>query len=481
MPPDSTPQTERRSATARPTAPSRQARVPRRGARQGPAHPQPLRRAAARPGGSPTSPPRPACRCRPSTASCMTLTAEGYLDHLPNGDYRPGVRTLTLGTAALRSLDLVGIATPKLQRLGEATGETVNLAVLTGDRVLYLVRLRNSDLVTANIQVGSTLPAVTTSIGKLLLAHLDEADLRARITAGVVRRPARPQRQGLARRAARRAGPDPRAGLGHAGRGARLRPALGRRADHRRRRPGRRRRQPRGAGPGLVDPADRARAAARPCSTTCAEISAPARRRAASTDDRARRDWPSSPRPRSTTTSARSTTPSPAGRARRGRSCSGSSTTTGGLEGPFNAFLLQPRLGAGAAGASASAVRYETVADRPGPRDRHPGRRRALGLGVRVVRARGGRAARRPDRRRARRRSATGATTRLPTGRAAWSRDDHAAARTTGDLDDAAYAEAVEALGEAGLFELLTLVGYYATLALQLRVFRVAAPELTPA
>jgi IclR family transcriptional regulator, pca regulon regulatory protein len=112
----------------------------------------------------------------------MTLAAEGYLDHLPNGEYRPGVRTLTLGTAALRSLDLVGIASPKLQQLAERTGETVNLAVLAGDRVLYLVRLRNSDLVTANIQVGSTLPAVTTSIGKLLLAHLDESDLAARIT-----------------------------------------------------------------------------------------------------------------------------------------------------------------------------------------------------------------------------------------------------------------------------------------------------------
>jgi IclR family transcriptional regulator, pca regulon regulatory protein len=112
----------------------------------------------------------------------MTLASEGYLDHLPNGDYRPGVRTLTLGTAALRSLDLVGIATPKLTELGQRTGETVNLAVLTGDRVLYLVRLRNSDLVTANIQVGSTLPAVHTSIGKLLLAQLDEADLEARIT-----------------------------------------------------------------------------------------------------------------------------------------------------------------------------------------------------------------------------------------------------------------------------------------------------------
>ena len=55
----------------------------------------------------------------------MTLASEGYLDHLPNGDYRPGVRTLTLGTAALRSLDLVAIATPKLTGLGQRAWEDV--------------------------------------------------------------------------------------------------------------------------------------------------------------------------------------------------------------------------------------------------------------------------------------------------------------------------------------------------------------------
>ena len=114
----------------------------------------------------------------------MTLTAEGYLDHLPSGEYRPGVRVLTLGTAALRSLDLVELATPKLQELANATKETVNLAVLTGDQVLYLVRLRNSDLVTANIRVGSLLPAVHTSIGKLLLAFLGEDELARCITSG---------------------------------------------------------------------------------------------------------------------------------------------------------------------------------------------------------------------------------------------------------------------------------------------------------
>lgn len=112
----------------------------------------------------------------------MTLTVEGYLEHLPTGDYRPGARVLTLGTAALRSMDLVEVATPCLQRLARQTGETVNVCVLAGDRVLYLVRLRNSDLVTANIQVGSTLSAVHTSIGKLLLAYLPGNQLAALIT-----------------------------------------------------------------------------------------------------------------------------------------------------------------------------------------------------------------------------------------------------------------------------------------------------------
>jgi 4-carboxymuconolactone decarboxylase len=56
-----------------------------------------------------------------------------------------------------------------------------------------------------------------------------------------------------------------------------------------------------------------------------------------------------------------------------------------------------------------------------------------------------------------------------------------AALVTRGDLDDAEYREAADQVGAAGLFELLTLVGYYTTLALQLRVFRVPVPEGTAA
>lgn len=47
-----------------------------------------------------------------------------------------------------------------------------------------------------------------------------------------------------------------------------------------------------------------------------------------------------------------------------------------------------------------------------------------------------------------------------------------------GDLSDAEFDLATRVLGEEALFELLTLVGYYASLALQLRVYRVPAPSI---
>jgi len=48
------------------------------------------------------------------------------------------------------------------------------------------------------------------------------------------------------------------------------------------------------------------------------------------------------------------------------------------------------------------------------------------------------------------------------------------------DLDDQDYNAAVAVLGERALVELSTLVGYYATLALQLRIFRVAGSASLP-
>jgi IclR family pca regulon transcriptional regulator len=112
-----------------------------------------------------------------------TLEEDGFLDRSPEGVLQPGLSVLTLGSAALRGSSLVQVSERPLRHLAETTGETVNLGVLINDQVLYLARLKNADLVTANVQVGSTLPAIYTSMGKLLLANLSPEDLDARIGA----------------------------------------------------------------------------------------------------------------------------------------------------------------------------------------------------------------------------------------------------------------------------------------------------------
>ena len=146
----------------------------------------------------------------------------------------------------------------------------------------------------------------------------------------------------------------------------------------------------------------------------------------------------------------------------------------GRLEGPFNAFLLQPRLGSALQALGAS-VRYDTGLDD-----------RCREIAILVVAAHWrsdfewyaheavGRAAGLGD----------GELAALRDGRhAELAGRESVVARTAaalvvrGDLDDDEYGEAVACIGPAGLFELLTLVGYYATLALQLRVFRVPAPQ----
>jgi len=146
----------------------------------------------------------------------------------------------------------------------------------------------------------------------------------------------------------------------------------------------------------------------------------------------------------------------------------------GRLEGPFNAFLLQPRLGT-ALQALGSSVRYGTGLDdrcreiailvvaahwrSDFERYAHEAVGRSVGLGdAELAAVRDGRPA-------------------ALAGREAVVARTAEALAARDDLDDAEYREAVEHLGTAGLFELLTLVGYYATLALQLRVFRVPAPD----
>lgn len=143
----------------------------------------------------------------------------------------------------------------------------------------------------------------------------------------------------------------------------------------------------------------------------------------------------------------------------------------GSLRGPFNALLLSPAVGT-AVQELGAAIRYRTRLDD-----------RTRELAILLVAARWDSAFEREAHEAIAR--ALGVTddeiAALRAERAeVFSGREQVVVRTVlalldGDLDDGQWDAASEVLDEETLFELTTLVGYYATLALQLRVFRVDA------
>lgn len=108
---------------------------------------------------------------------CRTLEGLGYLEPVGDGSYRPGVKVLYLGHAALSSRDLREIAMPALQRLQAETGQTANLAVRDGLEIVYLARLRSNAILSIRLFEGSRLPVYCASLGKVILAFLPEAEV----------------------------------------------------------------------------------------------------------------------------------------------------------------------------------------------------------------------------------------------------------------------------------------------------------------
>jgi IclR family transcriptional regulator, pca regulon regulatory protein len=103
-----------------------------------------------------------------------TLRLLGYAEQSASTKcYRPSLAVLRLGYAAITGLGLREVALPHLQSLSESTGETVNLAVLAGNEIVYIERIKRTELITTNVHVGSRLPAYCTSMGKVLLADLE--------------------------------------------------------------------------------------------------------------------------------------------------------------------------------------------------------------------------------------------------------------------------------------------------------------------
>lgn len=87
-------------------------------------------------------------------------------------------KVLDLGYAYVSSLHLSDIAQPFMENLSTQVHESVSAAVLDGNQIVYVARVNTQRIMTISLSIGSRLPALWTSMGRVILANLPQHDLQ---------------------------------------------------------------------------------------------------------------------------------------------------------------------------------------------------------------------------------------------------------------------------------------------------------------
>jgi IclR family pca regulon transcriptional regulator len=108
----------------------------------------------------------------------FTLHALGYVNQdASSKGYRLSSKLLALSGSYVSADILKAKAHPILEEANRRCEETINLTVLDGTEVIYILRFPSKHVVSVNLTVGTRLPAFCTAPGRALLAHLDRASV----------------------------------------------------------------------------------------------------------------------------------------------------------------------------------------------------------------------------------------------------------------------------------------------------------------
>jgi DNA-binding IclR family transcriptional regulator len=102
------------------------------------------------------------------------LESRGFVEQLSDrGKYRLGFAIVRLAGSTSAQMDLAKESQPICDALAAETGETTNVAILDGDRIINIVETGGSaEYTIVRSWIGQRCPAYATSSGKVLLAAL---------------------------------------------------------------------------------------------------------------------------------------------------------------------------------------------------------------------------------------------------------------------------------------------------------------------
>ncbi|MGW0180819.1 IclR family transcriptional regulator domain-containing protein [Nocardia sp. NPDC003345] len=105
----------------------------------------------------------------------LTLVELGYV-RTDGSRFWLTPRVLELGYSYLSSLSLPEVAGPHLEALATRVHESTSVSILDGEDIVYVARVPVSRIMTVSITIGTRFPAYSTSMGRVLLAGLSEAE-----------------------------------------------------------------------------------------------------------------------------------------------------------------------------------------------------------------------------------------------------------------------------------------------------------------
>jgi IclR family transcriptional regulator, pca regulon regulatory protein len=106
----------------------------------------------------------------------LTLQTLGYVG-ADDRQFFLTPQVLQLGYSYLSSMPLWDVAQPLMEALVERVRESCSVAVLDGEDIVYVLRVPTHRIMAASLSIGSRLPAFCTSMGRVLLAGLDDTAL----------------------------------------------------------------------------------------------------------------------------------------------------------------------------------------------------------------------------------------------------------------------------------------------------------------
>ena len=119
---------------------------------------------------------------RASVRRCLyTLSKLGLANSEDGAHFTLLPRILTLGHSYISSMPLAKVAQPVLDRLSQVLCESCSIAMRDRDDIIHIAHSNVSRVLAIDLSMGSRLPAIYTSMGRALLAHLSGKDLEAHL------------------------------------------------------------------------------------------------------------------------------------------------------------------------------------------------------------------------------------------------------------------------------------------------------------